>query len=114
VYLAAQRPLAALVLVTPYDSLRAVAQRHYPYFPVSLLLRHPFDSVGRAPLVSTPLLVLAAQRDNVVPPEHARALLAKWRGPTTWREIAGAGHNDLDVDPEYWKAIAEFLAGTGK
>ena len=110
VYLAAERPLARLVLVTPYDSLRAVAQRHYPYLPVSFLLKHRFDSIGRAQRISTPLLVLAAQRDSIVPPAHARALFAQWRGPKTWREFAGAGHNDLDADPEYWKAIAAFLA----
>ena len=110
VYLAAERPLARLVLVTPYDSLRAVAQRHYPYLPVSFLLKHPFDSIERAPRISTPMLVLAAQRDSIVPPEHARALFAQWRGPKAWREFAGAGHNDLDADFEYWKAIAAFLA----
>lgn len=110
VYLAAERPLAALVLVTPFDSLRAVAQRHYPYAPVSFFLKHPFDSIDRAPRITTPVLVVAAQRDSIVPPEHARALFVQWRGPKTWHEIAGAGHNDLDTDPEYWKAIAAFLA----
>jgi len=110
VYLAAERPLAGVVLVTPYDSLRAVAQQIYPYAPVSLLLRHQFDSIGRAPRISTPLLMLAAQRDNVVPVAHARALFEKWAGPKTLREFSRAGHNDLDADPEYWKAIAAFLA----
>jgi pimeloyl-ACP methyl ester carboxylesterase len=110
VYLAAERPLASLVLVTPFDSFRAVAQHHYPYLPVSFLLKHPFDSIGRAPRISTPLLVLAAQRDNIVPPEHARALFAHWLGPKTWREFADAGHNDLDANPGYWEAIAAFLA----
>lgn len=110
VYLASQRPLAGVVLVTPYDSLRAVAQRHYPYAPVSLLLRHPFDSAGLAPKVRTPLLVVAAGRDDIIPPVHARALLAQWAGPKDWREFGQAGHNDLDADPEYWRAIADFLA----
>jgi len=109
VYLAAKRPLAGVVLVTPYDSFRAVAQRHYPYVPVSLLLKHDFDSIGRAPGISVPVLMLAAQRDDVVPLAHAQALFAKWRGPKTWREFAGAGHNDLDADPAFWSEIATFL-----
>jgi fermentation-respiration switch protein FrsA (DUF1100 family) len=110
VYLAAKRSLCGVVLVTPYDSLRAVAQRHYPYLPVALLLKHPFDSVSRAPAISTPLLVIAAARDSVIPPEHARALFAKWHGPKIWRESQDSGHNDLDGDPGYWAAIAAFLA----
>jgi fermentation-respiration switch protein FrsA (DUF1100 family) len=110
VYLAANRQLCGVVLVTPYDSLRAVAQRHYPYLPVSLLLKHNFDSIGRAPHISTPLLVIAAQRDSIIPPEHAQALFAKWRGPKIWREIEGADHNDLNSDPGYWAEVAGFLA----
>jgi pimeloyl-ACP methyl ester carboxylesterase len=109
VYLAAERPLAGVVLVTPYDSFRAVAQRHYPYVPVSLLLKHSFDSIRRAPGISLPVLVLAAQRDDVVPLAHARALFSKWGGPKTWREFAGAGHNDLEADPAFWSEIASLL-----
>ena len=67
VYLAAERKLAKIVLVTPFDSLRAVAQHHYPYLPVSLLLRHPFDSIGHAPRISTPMLVITAEMDSIVP-----------------------------------------------
>lgn len=110
VYLAAQRPLAGVVLVTPYDSLRAVAQRLYPFAPVSLLLKHNFDSASRAPGIATPLLVLAAGRDTVVPIRHARNLYAKWGGPKVWRDFPQSGHNDLDAEPGYWSAVAEFLA----
>ena len=106
-YRAAERTLAGVVLVTPYDSLRAVAQRHYPFAPVALLLKHNFDSIGRAPRIRAP--VLAARRDTDVPVSHAETLIAKWAGPKTWREFGEAGHNDLDADPEYWKEIASFL-----
>jgi pimeloyl-ACP methyl ester carboxylesterase len=110
VHLAAERRLAGVVLVTPYDSLRAVAARHYPYAPVALLLKHPFDSLLRAPRILTPLLVLTAEHDRIVPPTHARVLFEHWRGAKTWRQIARADHNDLDADPDYWNAIAVFLA----
>ncbi len=110
VFLASQRPLAGVVLVTPYDSLTGVAQHHYPYAPVSLLLRHTFDSARRAPHIFAPVLVLAARRDSIVPARHARALFDKWAGPKTWREFPDAGHNDLEADPEYWSEITTFLA----
>ena len=42
--LAAKRPTRAAILITPFDSISAVASSHYPIFPVSLLLKHPFDS----------------------------------------------------------------------
>ena len=109
VQLAAERQLRAAVLITPFDSLRAVAQRHYPVVPVGLLLRHPFDSMARAPGITAPLLVVAAEHDSIIPPGHARRLFDAWRAPKAWREIAGADHNDLDADPAYWDDIAAFL-----
>ena len=48
VLVASERPVAGAVLVTPFDSLIEVAKRHYPFLPVRLMLRHQFDSIGRA------------------------------------------------------------------
>jgi hypothetical protein len=109
VHLAAERRLARVVLITPLDSVRSVAQGIYPFVPVSLLLRHPFDAAALAPRIEAPLLAVVAARDRVVPPRHARALFDAWRGPKRWVEIAGADHNDVDAAPGFWPAIAAFL-----
>jgi len=110
VRLASERRLDAILLVTPYDSMTAVARRHYPLLPVSLLLRHRFDSLSLAPKMSVPLLCIAATDDHVVPIDHARRLYDAWAGPKRWLEIAG-GHNSTDDQPQYWPAIEAFLAG---
>jgi hypothetical protein len=111
VHLAAERPLAGVVLVTPFDSLTAVAQRHYPWLPVRWLLRHPFDSVARAPSIRAPMLCLAAGRDQVIPPVHAARLRDAWGGPHRWLELPVADHDNISAEPAYWSAIAEFLGG---
>src|SRR5882672_4713015 len=49
VHLAAHRSLRGVILVSPYDSMVEVAKRHYPFLPVSLMLRHRFDSLARVP-----------------------------------------------------------------
>ena len=41
-HVAGERSVAGVVLVSPYDSLVAVGKHHYPWLPVSLLLRAPF------------------------------------------------------------------------
>jgi pimeloyl-ACP methyl ester carboxylesterase len=81
VHVAAERKPAGVVLVTPFDSLRAVAQGIYPFVPVSLLLRHPFDSLALAPSIAAPMLALVATQDRVIAPAHARRLFEAWRGP---------------------------------
>jgi len=46
-YVAANRPVAGVALVSPYDSVTALARRQFPWLPIELLLRHPFDSRSR-------------------------------------------------------------------
>ena len=109
VFLAAERKTAAVILVTPFDSLVEVAKHHYPILPVGLMLRHRFDSAARAPAIKAPLLCIAASRDEVIPALHARKLYDAWGGPKRWVEIEGAGHNSTDGAPVFWQSIGAFL-----
>lgn len=109
VQLAAARPVERVILVTPYDSLTNVARHHYPYLPVSWMLKHPFDSLAHAPAIAAPLLCLVAERDQVIPVVHSKRLFEAWKGPKRWVELAGAGHNSTDAVPAFWQAIGEFL-----
>ena len=99
-----------MVLVSPYDSLLSLARKQYPFIPVSLLLKHPFDSLARAPGIETPLLVLAGARDRLIPPSFSRRLHDAWAGPKRWALIAEGYHNDIHARPGYWPAIRDFLA----
>ena len=110
VQLAASRPVRAVVLVSPFDSLRSIARKQYPFVPVSLLLEHPFDSLARAPGIEAPLLVLAGGRDRLIPPAFSQRLHDAWAGPKRWTLIPEADHNDVDTGPGYWPPIREFLA----
>ena len=110
VQLAARRPVRAVMLISPFDSLRSIARRQYPIVPVSLLLKHPFDSLAQAPRIESPLLVLAGDRDTLIPPALSRRLHDAWAGPKRWELVPGADHNDIDTHPRYWPAIREFLA----
>lgn len=112
-YVAAERPVAAVVLVSPFDSMIAVGRRHYPWLPVGLLLKHPFDAAARAPRASAPLLAIAGGRDWIIPAEHSRKLVAAWGGPKRLVELAEADHNDIAVAPQYWPAIHAFLREVG-
>jgi pimeloyl-ACP methyl ester carboxylesterase len=109
VHLAAERSLRGVILVSSYDSLVAVAKHHYPFLPISLMLRHRFDSVTRASRIDTPLLCLVASEDRVIPASHSRTLFEAWRGPKTWHEIPRADHDGIASEPGYWSAIADFL-----
>lgn len=114
VYLAANRPLQKLILLTPYDSVASIAQRIYPIFPVRLLIKDRFDSASRAGDIDIPVLIAAAERDREVEPRHTQALRQSFnRAAMTYVTIAGAAHNDIVDFPQYRAAVREFVVQQG-
>jgi len=109
VHVASRRPVAGVVLVTPFDSLVEVGKRHYPWLPVAWMLRHRFDLAKVAPAIKSPLLCIAAMQDDVIPAAHARRLYDAWVGPKRWLALEGAGHNSTDGVPAFWQGIVAFL-----
>jgi pimeloyl-ACP methyl ester carboxylesterase len=109
-HLAAARPVAGAILVSPYDSLTAVGKEHYPWLPVSLLLRHRFNALADASRNRMPLLTVVGEADTIIPPERSRALFDTWAGPKTWLVVPGAGHNTLGASEIFWDGIAHFMA----
>ena len=106
---AAERPVCGVILASPFDSLIAVGRLHYPWLPVSLLLRHPFDAATLAQRNRMPLLAIVGERDTIVPPARSLALFDAWAGPRQWHSIPWANHNDLAMDDTFWNAIDGFL-----
>jgi hypothetical protein len=109
VQLGAARPLAGVILVSPFDSLVALGRTHYPWLPVAVLLRHRFDSGAEAGRMHVPLLAIVADRDSIIPHERSRALYDAWAGPKTWLVVAAADHNTLSVPDAFWTGVAGFL-----
>ena len=50
------------------------ASYHYPYLPVSLLLTDRYDSLHKAELIHSPVLILHGTHDLVVPHPFSAAL----------------------------------------
>ncbi|MDR6674973.1 alpha/beta fold hydrolase [Xanthomonas sp. 1678] len=107
--LAARRPLARLVLVTPFDSLASAAQAHYPWAPVRWLLRDRYDSARALRGYRGPLLVLRAGRDQVVPASSTQRMLDALPQPPELVSLPRAGHDDISADPRYAQALRAFL-----
>ncbi|APV49217.1 hypothetical protein BWI17_05685 [Betaproteobacteria bacterium GR16-43] len=108
VHVASQRSVKAVALVSPYDSIRDVAAAHYSFLPVRWVVRHPFDSASRAPLVKAPALIAVGTADTLIPPSHSKRLASLWGGPVENIAIEGADHNSV-YGPKYFAALRGFL-----
>lgn len=106
VQVASRRRVARLVLVTPFDSLQALAAGQFPYFPVTWLLKDKYESWRYAPQVRAPTLLLAAGQDEIIPADSTARLLSHFApGVAALQVIDGAGHNTISDDPAYLHAL---------
>jgi pimeloyl-ACP methyl ester carboxylesterase len=109
VQLARRRKLAGTVLVTPFDSLQALARDHYWWAPVALMLRHHMEIGKLTAEIDSPIAIIAAGKDRIVPPRRTEELRRKIRNRGLDRTIAEAGHNDIYNHPDFGPALREAV-----
>lgn len=99
-----------LILVTPFDSLKAVAQDLYPWVPgVGLLFKHEFDAAGFLEGSNVPVAIVAAGRDEIIPPRRTEALRPRVPNLVFDRTINNAGHNDIYTRSEFHQAMRDAV-----
>ncbi|MEX0343622.1 MAG: alpha/beta hydrolase [Rhizobiaceae bacterium] len=104
-HLASKRSLAGLILVSPFDSLEALASQHYPWLPVKWFLRHRTETIEDIQRVTAPTAVIAAELDRIIPPPRTQIVRGVIPNLVLDVTIAGAGHNDLYGRVEFRKAM---------
>ncbi|MBE9516154.1 MAG: alpha/beta hydrolase [Proteobacteria bacterium] len=110
IYLVDQREVKRLALVTPFDSATNMARHYYPYFPASFLLKDKYDSLSRAKRIKIPILVIAGERDEIVPRARTQSLVDMLpKNQTRTVIIKGVGHNDLSSNPAYAAELSQFI-----
>jgi uncharacterized protein len=108
--LASARPVAGLILVTPFDSIANVGAGRFPWLPVRWLIKDPYDSASRIGKVRAPVLVLVAEHDESIPRLRTDALIAAIpAGLGRSVVIPAATHNDIESFPAYWPAVKAFV-----
>jgi uncharacterized protein len=96
--LASRRPAAGLIMFSSFTGGVEMGRRIAPFLPVSLLLRHRFDNLGKIRSVTCPILIGHGRRDSIVPFDMGKRLAAAAKAPVTTLWIDEADHNDfLDV-----------------
>jgi len=107
--LAASRKLDGVVLVTPFDSLKAVAQSMYPWIPIGPFFGHEIEALTALEANPVPVAILAAEHDEIVPAERTDALRRQVRNLVFDRTIARAGHNDIYARSDFQLAMRDAL-----
>ncbi len=107
---AGRRPVERLALITPFDSMVATAQSHYPIFPASWLLTERYESTNALLAYRHPVLIVHGGRDDIVPEANTLRLIQALPAKPHVVRIAAADHNDISRHPEFEAALSGFMS----
>lgn len=102
-----------IILITPWDTLSAVAKSKFPFLPVRLFLTDRYDSVRNLAAFKGKIAVVGAGRDEVIPIKHAKNLFDSLpAGNKKMWILKDAGHNTWPdaVNIDWWKEITAFMS----
>lgn len=109
-YLATEREVKKLALITPFDTIESIARTSFPIFPVSLLLKDKFDSISRAKNIASQTMILMAEFDQVVPGKLTKRLAEEFNATqTTVKVLPDTHHNSISAHPNYHQLLSEFF-----
>ena len=109
-HVAAQRPVAALILHNPVP-LREIILRRFGWWnlwllagPIALQIPRDLDSIENAKASHAPAVFLLAEKDEIVPPRYHKLVANAYAGEKRVIALHGAHHND----PIEGAALADF------
>jgi uncharacterized protein len=109
-------PIAGLVLITPFDSVSALAQTLYWFLPARWLVWDKFDSVTNLQSFAGPVAVFLAGSDNMVPKQHTMDLYDSLIGPKKLWCFENASHTGWPAGPDesWWREAMEFVSAEAR
>ncbi|MDV5168645.1 alpha/beta hydrolase [Photobacterium rosenbergii] len=109
-FVAANRQVDKLILVTPFDSIENVAKEIYWMFPVSWLIKDKYRSSDRVKDITAKTHIFMAEDDQIISRARTEQLIAEFGNQL--QEVVvidSAGHNTISQYPEYMSGLQRAL-----
>ena len=109
--LAVKGKCCALILETPFTSMKDLAKSLYPFLPIGYILQTKYDSISKIRDIKVPTLIMHGDKDELVPIEQGRKLYEVANEPKEFYTIPGATHNDTYFvgGEKYFNTIRRFV-----
>ncbi len=108
-YVASQRQVGGIILVTPFDSVENLVKTLFRWLPMSRFFKESFDTQKYLAGVDCKILVLAAENDEVIPKECLESLISAYQDKIVLQVIAEANHQDINHYDAYYSALNDYL-----
>jgi pimeloyl-ACP methyl ester carboxylesterase len=108
-YVASQRTVGGLIMVTPFDSMEHLVKRIFWWIPLGWLFRRRFNTRKYLLHVRCRVLMVVAEKDEVVPKECTQALMDAYAERMRVVTIHDADHQDIAEYDAFYLGINQFL-----
>lgn len=106
--LASENRAKALILQTPYYSLKDMMRRRFPFIP-RFILKYHFRTDQYLAKVEAPIFIFHGDEDLVIPYESSTRLNAEYPAKTTLYTLRGQGHSGVTFNKDYQEKLALLL-----
>ena len=107
-HLASVRTIAALILASPYLSIRDIAKSKIGSW-AKYLIKEKFRNCDKIPKVECPILFIHGMIDNLIPYTHSVELRKLAKGFTMENYIVNQGHSHFDVNTMVLPNLLDFF-----
>ena len=112
-YLAVQRTVDRVALISPFSSAADVAKLRFGFLPIAWLMKDPFPSIKYITDVKAPLHIIHGTLDEVIPLSMGRKLFEAYGGESgAFSELPGFGHSNMAdgiLDSPFADKFRDFL-----
>jgi fermentation-respiration switch protein FrsA (DUF1100 family) len=109
-FLASQRPVYRLVLITPYDSILSIAKKRFPLYPIDILLTDKYLSGENVKKFKTKTLLAIAEKDQIISKENSNKLIKRFpKDQISILEIKNADHSNISQSEIYFNKVRDFI-----
>lgn len=106
--LASKHDHRALILLSPFTTIRDIGQEIMAIFPVRWLMSHHYDNRSKLQKYTKPLLIAHGGSDEVIPFHHGKDLYdAAGSKSKTFLKLEKGTHNDVPDD--FFRGMKEFV-----
>jgi fermentation-respiration switch protein FrsA (DUF1100 family) len=107
VYLSAYRNPGAMILISPFKSIRDTATSILGM--LKFIVADRFRNIDLIPEVTCPLLLIHGQKDDLIPFTHSIELSQKTGGPYELILPEEMDHNEFNMYEDFLEPITDFL-----
>jgi len=108
VEIAQNKKYAGIILESPFTSMINVGKKHYPFFPVSFLLKDKYESYKKINKISVPVLIMHGKVDKIVPYDMGKKMFELANDPKFFYSQEYGDHM-VEYDEKLLLALKQFI-----